>query len=188
MHGFGVHEKGSLIPEIYECRGFRRRMERMECGKEAGGNFEMKGFIKSRPLLVVLRFVLGGLFLYAGVMKSVNPQMFAYSIAAFDIVPTRFVNLVAHSLPLMEALLGFMILLGWKLRAASLGITLLSAVFLIVLGQAVLRGLPVNCSCFGVSSPQPAWLLLGRAAMLCLAGAWLYAQNLTPCGCRPESS
>lgn len=188
MHGFGIHEKGPLILGIYKCRGFRRGMGRMACGKKAGGNFEMKGFIKSRPVLFVLRFTLGGLFLYAGVMKSANPEMFAESIAAFDILPTRLVNLVAHSLPLMEALLGFMMVIGWKLRAASLGITLLAIVFLVVIGQAVLRGLPVDCSCFGAPSAQPTWLLLGRAAMLCLAGAWLYVQNLTPCGCRSESS
>lgn len=54
---------------------------------------------------------------------------------------------------------------------------------LVVLGQAILRGLELNCGCFGSMTPawfdQPAVALV-RAAAVLRAPAWLFLHPATP--------
>ena len=140
----------------------------------------MKRIFENRWFLLLLRVVLGGIFLYAGITKIGNPQAFADSIATFKILPDHFISIIALGLPPFEVLLGFMFVAGWKARTASLGITALAVVFGITLGQAIARGLSVDCGCFGSGEPSAVktWLSLGRAVLLLLAGVWFYSNNL----------
>lgn len=137
-------------------------------------------FFENRWILLGLRLVLGGVFLYAGITKIGNPQAFADSIATFKVLPEQFISIIALGLPPFEVLLGLMLVVGWNVRAASLGITALAIVFAISLGQAIARGLSVDCGCFGSGEPSAlkTWLSLGRAGLLFLAGAWLYSTTL----------
>jgi len=148
----------------------------MDRRKETGGIRSMRRCLENRWFLLLLRVVLGGLFLYAGITKIGNPQAFADSIATFKILPAHFISIIALGLPPLEVLLGFMLIVGWKARTASLGITALAIVFGVILGQAIARGLSVDCGCFGSGEPSAVktWLSLGRAGLLFLAGAWLY--------------
>jgi uncharacterized membrane protein YphA (DoxX/SURF4 family) len=137
-------------------------------------------FLENRWFLLVLRLALGGVFLYAGSTKVTNPQAFADSIATFSMLPPQLINIVALGLPPFEILLGLMLISGWKARAASLALAGLAIVFGIALGQAIARGLSVDCGCFGSGEPSvlKTWLSLGRAGLLFLAGAWLYSKYL----------
>ena len=148
----------------------------MDTGKKTRGNRRMRRFLENRWFMLLLRVVLGGIFLYAGIMKIGNSQAFADSIATFKILPDQIISIIALGLPPFEVLLGLMLLVGWKARTALLGITALAVVFGITLGQAIARGLSVDCGCFGSGEPSAVktWLSLGRACLLFLAGAWLY--------------
>ncbi len=160
----------------------------MDRRKKTGGIRTMRRFLENRWFLRFLRVVLGGLFLYAGATKIGNPQAFADSIATFKILSPQFISIIALGLPPLEVLLGFMLLVGWKARTASLGITALAIVFGITLGQAIARGLSVDCGCFGSGEPSAVktWLSLGRAGLLFLAGTWLYSKNLGNCSSEKE--
>ncbi len=133
----------------------------------------MRRFFEYRWFLLVLRLALGGVFLYAGTTKVINPQAFADSIATFKMLPPQLINIVALGLPPFEILLGLMLISGWKARAASLALAGLSIVFGIALGQALIRGLAVDCGCFGSGEPTTlkTWASFGRA-LLILAGSW----------------
>jgi len=140
----------------------------------------VKKFFESRWFILALRVVLGGLFLYAGASKIGNPLAFADSIATFKLLPPQLLNVVALSLPPFEILLGILLVTGLQARPASLGITVLAIVFGIALGQALARGLQVDCGCFGSGQPSTlkTWGSFARAGLFCLAGVWLYFQNL----------
>lgn len=104
-------------------------------------------------LLSVGRHLLAAAFLVAGALKWKNPAAFAESIAAFKILPTEWSNIVAILLPAVEIALGGLLLFGpWK-RAASLGVMLASVFFTALLAQAWLRGMPLDCGCFGKWDP-----------------------------------
>lgn len=123
---------------------------------------------------MVLRLFLGGIFLWAGLVKIQGMGSFADNIDAFKLFPAAIVNLLAVSLPLLEIIIGGMLLIGWQKRQAAFAGMLLLAVFTLVLLQAQVRGLTVDCGCFGDSNDMKStpWVALGRDLVL-LAGAVL---------------
>jgi uncharacterized membrane protein YphA (DoxX/SURF4 family) len=133
-------------------------------------------FFNNRWFLLVLRLALGGVFLYAGATKVTNPQAFADSIATFKMLPPQLLNIIALGLPPFEILLGLMLISGWKARAASLALAGLSIVFGLALGQALMRGLVVDCGCFGSGEPSPlkTWASFGRAFLLLAGSLWFF--------------
>ncbi|MDB4673446.1 DoxX family protein [Verrucomicrobiales bacterium] len=118
---------------------------------------------------VIIRFALGGIFLYSGIAKIGKFNEFAASIAQYELFTTYQIELLAHAIPLFEANLGLWLIIGFRLRAPSLGVTLLTSVFLIMAAQAQLRGLDIQCHCFGKLSELRPWQLLVRNSLLCLA-------------------
>jgi len=139
-------------------------------------------FFKHRFFLLALRIALGGVFIYAGAGKIGNPQAFADSIATFQLLPNQLTNIVALALPPFEVLLGVILIIGWKIRASSIAAAGLSLVFVVLLGQAIARGLQVDCGCFGSGEPSLAktWMSLGRAFLLAAASAWCIYVEVTP--------
>lgn len=140
------------------------------------GRIKMKQFFANRWFLLLVRLVLGAIFLYAGATKIADPQVFADSIASFRVVPTQLIGLLALGLPPMEVLLGLMLILGWRVRSAAFCVGMLTVVFAIALGQALARGLEVDCGCFGAGQPSrfKTWMSLGRDLVLMVGAAWLY--------------
>ena len=129
-----------------------------------------------------VRIPMGGLFLYSGILKVASPQPFADSIASFEIVPHAVIGLVALGLPPLEILLGALLVSGSRMRAASFGALLLSVVFGLALGQALARGLQVDCGCLGSGQPSllKTWFSLGRDILLIAASGWLYITSEAP--------
>lgn len=94
-----------------------------------------------------IRFVLGGLFLWAGVLKMDDPMAFAEVIEEFRLVPPGWVIPLARTLPFMEVIVGAGLILDVPgSRAGLIGLLLL---FLGVLVIGISRGLDVDCGCFG---------------------------------------
>lgn len=123
----------------------------------------------------VLRLLLGGVFVWAGALKLVDPQLFADRIAAFQLVPNGLINILALSLPPLEITSGILLITGWRRRTAALSILLMTGLFLVVLISARLRGLIVECGCFGDSFGS--WgtdLTIARDLLLLLLSLYLY--------------
>lgn len=142
----------------------------------------MKSFLKNRWVLLLLRFVVGGVFVYAGILKLFNPQAFADSIATFQILPPITINLVAMALPPLEILAGGMVVLGLSVARAASVLAILTWAFMMALLQAGLRGLEVDCGCFGGGEPSvwTPWIALMRNGIL-LAGCWWLALGSQKC-------
>jgi len=100
---------------------------------------------------VILRIIIGGIFIGSGIGKLLSPyQNFLYVIQAYQVLPSWGEVLVAQFFPWIELIVGAFVLLGlwvpWGLRGAAI----LFATFVVVVGQALIRGLPLeNCGCFG---------------------------------------
>lgn len=129
----------------------------------------------SRNLKIIdllMRLTLGGLFIYAGIRKVIDPAEFANAIAGFKVAPELLINLIALGLPIVEIVLGGMLLIPHNccIRTSSLGIIFLNLFFILLLTQAWLRGLNVNCGCFGLNIIPPSqWTLpisIGRNIIL----------------------
>lgn len=140
----------------------------------------MNTFFSNQWFIFSLRFTVGALFVYAGATKVANPQAFADSIATFQLMPTPLINLLALGLPPFEVALGVMLITGWQVRPATFSVLVLSMVFAVALGQALIRGLEVDCGCFGSGEPSvlKTWASLGRDLLLMAAAAWIYRSCL----------
>lgn len=83
------------------------------------------------PLLLV-RLIVGGLFVWMGFAKVGNPINFLKLIHQYDMMPESpvfFLNATAIILPWLEILVGAALLLGVFVRGASLTAALMLAVF-----------------------------------------------------------
>jgi uncharacterized membrane protein YphA (DoxX/SURF4 family) len=103
---------------------------------------------KFRPLLFILiRIALGAIFIAAAAPKIWRPDEFADSINNYRILPYFLVNLSAITLPWVEMLFGLFLVLGFRVKAASLATTIMMVAFLAALISAYARGINIDCGC-----------------------------------------
>lgn len=105
-----------------------------------------------RPLLaVVLRLLLGGLFVLSGVSKLIAPpENFMAIIHAFDLVPVWAERPIAVVLPWVETMSGLLLMLGLFVRASLLAVAGQMGLFTVALGTTLVRGITMDdCGCFG---------------------------------------
>lgn len=128
----------------------------------------MKNKFLRRRVQIVLRLILGGVFLYSGFLKLQNPQVFADNIFAYQVVPAALIAPFALALPPLEIIFGLMLITCQCVRASSFGLMFLCATFAIALLQALARGLEVDCGCFGQGQPSilKTWVAVGRDVLL----------------------
>lgn len=135
----------------------------------------MKKLRQSLPL--VLRLVLGGLFLYAGIQKALGLSDATLAVHGYALVPDLLVHPVALGLTLLEITLGTLLLLGLCTRFAAGGVLFMAGVFLVALIQAKVRGLDISCGCFGGDGAGEgvSWFDLARALLILAAAVYLLA-------------
>jgi len=133
-------------------------------------------FPTNRWFLLALRILIGGIFVYAGAQKIGSPLDFADSISTFQVLPPELINLVALGLPPFEVLVGALLIFGVFQRQAAFALFLLVALFAVFLLQAIVRGLEVDCGCFGSAAPTvwSAWISFGRNLFLIAGCLWLW--------------
>lgn len=100
----------------------------------------------------LLRWFLGGLFIYSGATKLLAPQLFAVLIEAYGIVPEGLLMPVAVILPALEVVAGVGLL--FDIHGSLVVITGLLLLFVAILGYGIWMGLDVDCGCFGPGDPE----------------------------------
>lgn len=133
-----------------------------------------------RALFHGCRLVLGGLFVYAGLIKAWDVVAFAGSVANYQILPYHLNYLVAATLPYVEMGAGLLLLVNRQVRPAALLLGLLDIVFMIALVSVLIRGLDIDCGCFraGGESPTSAWAALVRdIGILALAAGTFFLSD-----------
>ena len=104
-----------------------------------------------RPLILVLRLLLAAVFLYAAYTKLRQPYLlFAMSIDAYQLLPEWAVLTLGRTIPWLELLLGILLATGYGLRYAAAGATLLLGLFFAVMLHAYVKGMGIDCGCFGL--------------------------------------
>ncbi len=104
-----------------------------------------------RPLVIALRLFLAAVFLYAAYTKLRQPYLlFAMSIDAYQLLPEWAVLILGRTIPWLELLLGILLATGHGLRYAAAGATLLLGLFFGVMLQAYVKGMGIDCGCFGL--------------------------------------
>ena len=111
----------------------------------------MKPLLAGRPAYIILRLALGGLFLYAGILKISNPDGFAMTINLYGLVTWRLSTILAYIIPIIEITTGLGLILDVRGALATIVAQLLG--FMCILLYALHLGLDADCGCFGTPRP-----------------------------------
>jgi len=114
--------------------------------REAAGEGCMKFFWRIVDLIV------GGIFVYADVVKVLDPVQFANDIDNYKTLPWFVSVRLAVYLPWLEIFCGLALIFRFLYRGGLSILTVLIAVFIGVTIAAKMRGLDITCGCFGHAS------------------------------------
>jgi hypothetical protein len=116
----------------------------------------------------IVDLVVGGIFIYAGAIKALDPIRFASDIDNYKILPWTITVRFAFYLPWLEIFCGIALIVR-RLYLGGLSIlTALVSVFTVATIAAKVRGLDITCGCFGHASQNwnfPAHLALDLAIL-----------------------
>lgn len=107
----------------------------------------------NKIFLIILRVIVGGVFLYASFDKLFNQVEFSKAIYNYKFLPESLINIFAIIIPYLEFFAGLFLIFGIFKRGSSFIIIFLLVIFIIALVQAYARGLDINCACFSLENP-----------------------------------
>jgi hypothetical protein len=100
----------------------------------------------------ILDLIVGGIFIYAGVIKALDPVQFANDIDNYKTLPWFISVRLALYLPWLEIFCGLAVIFRFLYRGGLSILTALIAVFIGATVAAKVRGLDITCGCFGHAS------------------------------------
>jgi len=138
------------------------------------------GATTSNILWRILDSVLAGIFIYAGVVKAIDPVQFASDIDNYKILPWPVSVALAFYLPWLEILCALGLVFRFLYRG---GLAILSAsivAFTLAIVAAKVRGLDITCGCFGHASQHwsfPSHLATNLAILATLLALFFRATS-----------
>ncbi len=111
-----------------------------------------------KTIVVVIRWVVGLLFIFSGLIKINDPAGLSYKMQEFfEVGGIHFLNdyslLFAVLMNVFEVLAGVAIIIGWQVRLFSWLLLLLIIFFTFLTGYALFSGKIKACGCFGDCLP-----------------------------------
>jgi uncharacterized membrane protein YphA (DoxX/SURF4 family) len=134
-----------------------------------------KKILLSPKLDLIIRLVIGSVFIYAGFIKLIDPKAFAKVISQYDMVPDILLPAVAIGLPAAEFLAGLGLVLNIKWSLAV--ILNLLVVFIMLLGYGIFNDMNIDCGCFSseeINAHNSLKQALFRDLFMIVAACYLY--------------
>jgi uncharacterized membrane protein YphA (DoxX/SURF4 family) len=134
---------------------------------------------------LVARLLVGGVWIVAGALKLPDPASSVRAVRAYQLLPEAIVPSVGYALPVLEVVVGVMLVIGLLVRANAVISALLFVVFIIGISAAWARGLQIDCGCFGGGGYDPdatdkyPWDI-ARDLGLLFASLWLVWRPRSP--------
>ncbi|WP_157244749.1 MauE/DoxX family redox-associated membrane protein [Nonomuraea typhae] len=129
-------------------------------------------------MTTVARLGLGGVLIAAGGLKIGNPTESVVAVKAYQLLPESLATAVGYALPIVEIIIGILLVIGLMTRVAAVVAGLLMLAFVFGIAWAWARGYRIDCGCFGgggelKAGQQPTYLVdILRDFGLVLLGVW----------------
>lgn len=125
-----------------------------------------------------LRLVLAGVALWAGAAKVSDLEASVRAVRAYEVLPGVLADIAGYALPVVEIIIGVLLLAGLLTRYVAAVNGLLLLAFIAGVASAWARGLSIDCGCFGgggaVDPDETQYLtVLVRDSALLAASAFL---------------
>ena len=130
----------------------------------------------------VVDLIIGGIFVYAGVLKILDPVQFANDIDNYKTLPWFASVRLAFYLPWLEILCGLALVFRFLYSG---GLSILTGLIVIFVGATVaakVRGLDITCGCFGHASQHWSFiqhLAIDLAILAALIALWFSNRAVT---------
>jgi uncharacterized membrane protein YphA (DoxX/SURF4 family) len=125
-------------------------------------------------LETIFRIIIGGIFIWSGLLKIINPLEFARNILNYRLFSEELAFLGAIILPWLEFLIGLCLITGFFRQGASILAVGLFGGFIGLVIITLVRGIDTNCGCFGPLSHRVGLTLLLNDALLFGASLYLF--------------
>ena len=136
------------------------------------------------PAYHLSRLILAAVYIYAGLIKGLDPVKFAGQVANYQLLPYAWNYLVSATLPYLELLCGALLLLNMRVRPAVLILFVLNLVFMLALGSLIVRGIDIDCGCFNpdAANKTTPWMALWRdlGLLVLMVATWRLRYRLQP--------
>jgi uncharacterized membrane protein YphA (DoxX/SURF4 family) len=133
--------------------------------------------VDKRRVGTVARLVLGGVFVVAGALKIGDLAASGRAVVAYRLLPYSLATTLGAALPFLEIALGLLLIAGLATRLAALVSVLLLVIYLIGIASVWVRGIRIDCGCFGsggdlAADQQPGYFsaTIRDIALLIVAG------------------
>ncbi len=123
----------------------------------------------------IVDVIVGGIFIYAGVIKMLDPVQFANDIDNYKTLPWFFSVRLAFYLPWLEIFCGLAVIFRFLYRGGLSILMALIALFIAATIAARARGLDITCGCFGHASQHwsfPQHMAVDIAIFVALIALW----------------
>jgi putative oxidoreductase len=117
-------------------------------------------FLYNDYLHLIVRLLLGALFVYSAVPHIFNAMGLASSIYNYRLFPAPIIGLSAAFIPWVSLLAGLALIFGIKVRAASFVVSALLVIFISLAVISVIRGIDIDCGCFNGIARRTNWLTI----------------------------
>jgi uncharacterized membrane protein YphA (DoxX/SURF4 family) len=95
------------------------------------------------------RLILGGVLFAAGWLKIFTPAKSQMAVRAYEVLPIGLANFLGIALPWLEVGFGVLLIIGVAVRLSAIVGGGLMVLFIAAISQAWVRGLSIDCGCFG---------------------------------------
>jgi uncharacterized membrane protein YphA (DoxX/SURF4 family) len=119
------------------------------------------------------RLGLSGMFLYAGVLKLLDPAGLAQDVSHYRLLPDAIAPWLALTLPVLEVVTALALLTPRYVRGGAGLCALMLALFAAAMAQAKLRGIDLACGCFGDDSQQVSAAKVALNVGLAILSLWI---------------
>jgi uncharacterized membrane protein YphA (DoxX/SURF4 family) len=110
-----------------------------------------------------LRLLLGLIFLRAGLSKIWNRAAFTQAVQSYRLAPARVSRWIGRWLPMLEATLGILLVLGIEQRLTGWTVSGLLMLFGAAVSVNLVRGRAIDCGCSGGTAPKSiTWWTVAR--------------------------
>lgn len=145
-----------------------------------------------RIVSLIARLGLAAVWLVSGWIKFSDPTQTIVAVRAYQLLPEVFVRPVAAGLPVLELVLGLLLLIGMAVRPVAAVSAAVLVTLIVAIVSAWSRGLSIDCGCFGggglaeVDDWDYAREILRDLGFLALS-AWLIVFPRSPAALGPRS-
>ena len=114
----------------------------------------------TRYIFLALRLLIGGIFFYAGLEKILAPFDFSVAIYNYRLFPGHLLGVMAATVPWIETTAGLCLLAGFNTKGAAALTSFLLLIFIGLIIISAIRGLDIDCGCFGSLERKVGWLAI----------------------------